>query len=185
MLRSLFHGQNQDPINGAIPQATSPQELSSPENVEIRRIEDSANELRNLSPARPYYYKKPPAPDPPKSPEDTPPPSINGTISNHSQERQSPVQERSPKSSRAQTRSPLISHITSSVNVTSRSSTPDLPPPPPPPPLEDEDEVVICDEPLPPPPCEVSPEDAVKAISPPTSPVDSASDEQMKQNSAV
>lgn len=159
-LRSLFHGSGQEP--GSYPQATQPQEIGSPETADIRRIEDTANELRNLSPGRPYFYRKPPAPDPPKSPEGSPSPAESpGPTS------QSPTPIKSSKSGSA-----ILSHIASSASPVSRSSTPDLPPPPPPP-LEDEE--VVCDEPLPPPPCEVSPE-SVKPSSPSNSPVDSVRD---------
>ncbi|XP_064118240.1 PHD finger protein rhinoceros-like isoform X4 [Macrobrachium nipponense] len=174
-LRSLFHGQTST-ASGPHPNALSPlatangllphTEKTSPDS-EMRRIEESANELRNLPLARPYKYRKPPAPDPPKSPEATPtalPKSTTSPVAVATAAAAAAAAAPTPASLRQSRSSPdtrlhapsslHASHLVPPTSPVSRSSTPDLPPPPPPP-LTD-GEVVVNDEPLPPPPSEVA-----------------------------
>ncbi|XP_042234778.1 serine/arginine repetitive matrix protein 2-like [Homarus americanus] len=173
-LRSLFHGPNPEaaaasspggPGAGALLNSPQIEKINSPDS-EMRRIEESANELRNMSPARPYYYRKPPAPDPPKSPEATPANSAVAAATTPG----SPRPPRSPHPARLHTSPTHARHLAPPISPTSRSSTPDLPPPPPPPVTDGE--VVVCDEPLPPPPTpsEVAPPPTDVPPLPPDSP---------------
>ncbi|KAK7066175.1 hypothetical protein SK128_028432, partial [Halocaridina rubra] len=175
-LRSLFHGPINSEATHASPSgvtgtpASAPNgvvipsaaaEKTSPDSEMVRRIEESANELRNLSPARSYYYRKPPAPDPPRSPEATTTP-LAAAATTPSVASPSTISTTPTTSPRQKSRSPPhgaprlhippihVAHLIPPTSPVSRSSTPDLPPPPPPP-LTD-GEVVVSDEPLPPPP---------------------------------
>lgn len=180
-LRSLFHGPNADAANAhngpsaahgsAAPSAhpNAHAEKGSNES-ELRRIEESANELRNLSPARPYYYRKPPAPDPPKSPEATSaaPVAPASAAPAAAPTPGSPRPPRSPRTARLHTSPAHAAHLVAPTSPTSRSSTPDLPPPPPPPVTDGE--VVLNDDPLPPPPSEVASPPTEAPPVPPDSP---------------
>ncbi|XP_071548417.1 uncharacterized protein [Panulirus ornatus] len=174
-LRSLFHGPNSESASSspaphagaATPSVTnSPHQVENTQDTEMRRIEESASELRNMSPARPYYYRKPPAPDPPKSPEATPAATASPVTAAATPN--SPRAPRSPRAARLHASPTHAAHLVPPTSPASRSSTPDLPPPPPP--VVTDGEVLFSDEPLPPPPTEVAPPPTDVPPLPPDSP---------------
>ena len=142
--------------------------------------------INEEKPGRPYYYRRPPAPDPPVSPEESPsttrpisPTSFDTDVNSGECRVDDVTHQLSTSQFSLKTFNnsvnmppchaplqnmgrdiivpPLSPTIQALAAQSSRSSTPDLPPPPPPlPAIEPENTNPIDEQPLPPPPCEIS-----------------------------